>query len=222
MSIVRTALEVLACAALVVVTPALARAQAPAPTTPPAAIPVQPAARPVSFIFGMGFDRGSEELAKVELSDGSTQTLRANEGFYFEAGLAFLRVPVSPASTLETAATIGWKGWNVGADNGSINYRAFPLEVVERITYEQVRLGLGLSFLLSPKLSTDGVLSEYEFKELKNSLGVVLQADWIGKRVPGGFGFFLGGRFVWQKLEPTDGSGSVNANAIGIRLGFEY
>ncbi len=207
----RPFLKLLVCAAL---SGGFARAQAPA------VAPGAPQERPYTLIAGMGFDRGGEDLLTVGLSDGSTQTLRANEGFYFEAGVAFLKLRLEKV-TLETATTIGVKGWNVGADNGSMNYLAFPLELVERLAFEQVRFGAGLSFLLAPKLSSSGVLAGNDV-DLKNSLGLVLQAEWIGTRVPGRMGYFIGARFVWQKLEGEHGTAAVDANALGVRLGLEY
>lgn len=203
--------KALACAALLGSFAAPAHAQAPFPA---------PRARPYTLIAGMGWDRGSTELLTVRLSDGSSQTLRANEGIYFEAGLGFLRHRVDKV-TLETATTIGVKGWNVGADNGSMNYLAFPFELVERLEVEQVRFGLGLSVLLGPRLSSSGVLAGNDV-DLKNSLGLVVQADWIGRRIPGRLGLYLGARFVWQKLEGENGTAAVGANAIGVRFGFEY
>jgi hypothetical protein len=156
---------------------------------------------------------------KLTLTDGSTQTLSANQGLYFDVGLAFARFPVGEGR-LETAATIGIKGWDASAADGSIKYLAFPFELLERVSWKQARFGAGVSILLSPKISSSGVLAGNDV-DLKNSLGIAFQADWIGVREPGKWGFFLGGRFVWQKLE-GDTLEAVSANALGLRLGLEY
>lgn len=193
----------LACAALLVA--AGARAQAVAP--------------PVRFVVGMGFDRGSAELLEVGISDGSTQTLRANEGLYFEGGVSVVTHRTARLA-VDTVATVGVKGWNVGAGGDMVNYLAFPLELLERVSFEQARVGVGLSFLLAPRFSSSGALSGND-ADLRNSLGIVIQTDWIGRRAPGGGGVFLGGRFVWQKLEGEHGTNAVDANAFGIRLGLE-
>jgi hypothetical protein len=209
----RLASQLLVCTALSAGLAAPARAQAPAPATAAAA------ERPFTLLGGIGWDRGSARLLTVTLTDGTSQTLRANEGFYFEAGVGLLRYRLDAVS-LETATTIGVKGWEVGASNGGLSYLAFPLEVLERVAVQQVRFGLGLSLLLAPRLSSSGVLAGNDV-DLKDSLGLVVQADWIGKRVPGRPGFFLGGRFVWQKLEGRHGTAAVDANAVGVRLGLE-
>ncbi|HET8538442.1 MAG TPA: hypothetical protein VFL83_01090 [Anaeromyxobacter sp.] len=206
--------KALTCAALLagIAVPAHARAQPP-PQPPPQE-------RPYTLVAGIGFDRGSEELVTVYLDDGSSQTLRANEGFFLEVGLGFLKYRLQTVS-LDTTTTIGVKGWNVGASNGSIKYLAFPFEIAERLTYQQVRFGAGLSILLVPKITSSGVLGGNDV-DLKSSLGVLFQADWIGKRTPGRAGFYVGARFVWQKLEGEHGTAAVNANAFGIRTGVEY
>lgn len=221
-----TAPRFLATAALLGVLAIPAAAQegggAASPPPAPAAAPARPGPlpeRPISFLAGMGFDAGGEQLVKLTLTDGSTQTLSANQGVYFDAGLSFAKLPLGE-SHLETAATIGIKGWDASAADGSIRYLAFPFEVLERISWKQVRFGAGVSILLAPRISSTGVLSGND-ADLKNSLGIAFQGDWIGVRQPGKLGFFLGGRFVWQKLE-GDRLQPVSANALGLRLGIEY
>lgn len=187
---------------------------APAPT--PAAAP---AGRPFSFVLSMGIDVGGEDIVEVEFDDGSSETLSANQGFWFAGGFAFLKQPIREVA-IDTAVTIGFKGWEVGADNGQIKYRTFPVEVVERLWFRQVRFGAGVSYLLSPKISSDGDLSDFGSIPLKNSLGLVGQFEWIGNRA-GRAGFMLGARGVWQKLEAKGGSGAVSANSFGLYLGAE-
>jgi hypothetical protein len=179
----------------------------------------RPAGRPFLFVFGMGMDRGSDEIATVGFDDGSSETLRANTGFYFSAGVATLRRPAAKV-VFDTLATVGIKGWEAGASNGDVSYLAFPLELVERVAYRQARLGAGISYLAGPRISSSGDLSGFGKIDLKNSLGIVVQAEWIGPR-PGRAGCSLGGRYVWQKLEEEGGVGIVDANAIGMFVGCE-
>jgi hypothetical protein len=200
--------------------PAGAAEPAPAPR-PLAAAPgpaAMPGPRPVRFVLAMGLDRGSEELARVEFTDGSTETLRANSGFYLSVGLATFRKALG-AAVIDTSATLGVKGWEVGADNGDISYLAFPFEVMERIAFDQVRFGAGVSILLSPSYESSGVLADAGDADLKSSLGLLFQAEWIGQRT-GASGAFLGVRGVFQKLEGENGA-IVDANAFGVVLGLE-
>jgi hypothetical protein len=220
-------------ALLLAADPAAPAAYPPYPTQPqayppnpsqPQAYPAHPegpppSTRPAAFLFSMGFDRGGEDIAEVGFTDGSTQMLRANEGFYLAGGLALFRVPMTTVA-LDTAITIAVKGWEAGAENGKISYLAFPLEVVERLAYRQVRFGAGLSYSLAPKVSSSGDLSDFGEIQMDNSLGFVAQVEWIGPRTSQS-GFFFGLRTVFQKLEPSDGFGAIGANAVGLYLGGE-
>lgn len=175
--------------------------------------------RPFLLVFGMGFDRGSDTIATVGFDDGSTETLRANTGFYFSAGVAALRLPVSEV-VLDTLATVGVKGWEAGADNGDVSYLAFPFELIERVAYRQARLGAGITYLARPRISSSGDLSSFGKMYLRDSLGLVVQGEWIGSR-SGRAGCSLGGRYVWQKLEEKGRVGIIDASAIGMFLGCE-
>ena len=186
----------------------------------PGAHPPDRPERPVSVIAFMGFDYGFTELLKLKYSDGSSETLGANEGFYLSAGVAFLKLPLELV-TLDTAATIGVKGWNVGADNGKMDYLAFPLELVERAATGQFRLGAGLSYSLSPRLKATGVLAGYAVG-IEDSLGLTLQAEWIGRRSPGEGGAVIGLRYLVQRLTSKATGHSVDASALGMTFGLEY
>jgi len=178
-----------------------------------------PEERPALLVLAMGYDAGFTRLATVRFTDGSTQTLSANQGFYFAAGAAFLPVRAG-AVRFDTAATLGVKGWNAGADNGEVRYLAFPLDLVERVWFEQVRFGLGLSLSLAPRISSSGVLSGMD-ADLKNSLGLQAQVEWIGARRRSGVGVMLGARFLWQRFASERTGASIDAKAAGVLLGLE-
>lgn len=206
----------LALALSVACLPVLARAQ-PQPAMPP---PAPPAARPVAFQFGMGYDFGGEKLLTVTFTDGSKETLRAEQGFSFFAGLGFARFPVGTVN-LDTLVSIGVKGWNIGSEDDKLSYLVFPFEAMERLWAGQFRFGAGLSYLLSPRLSGKGMLDVYDL-DLKNSLGFLLQAEWIGNRQPGRAGFSVGLRYAIHDLEAKQGGGSVGASTAGLNLGLEF
>jgi hypothetical protein len=187
--------------------PARARAAGPAP-------------RP-TFVFDTGWDFGvgEKDLLTVDLTDGSSQSLSANDGFWMSAGVAFLRLPAGRA-VFDTVTTVGFKYRSIGAGDDGFHYSAFPLEVTERLAWEQVRVGVGLSFALAPSYEGDGVLGDFH-APLNRSLGVLFRADWRGSRADVRGGWYVGARFLWQKLE-VKGSGSpFDANALGIAAGFE-
>jgi hypothetical protein len=203
-----------------ILAPALAAllAAGPADALP---TPATPSERPVTFVLGMGYDAGSAKLLTVQFTDGSTEALYANQGFYFTAGLGLLRYPLGPV-TIDTLTTLSVKGWEAGAKNGSISYLAIPMEVIERLALGRARCGVGLSYVPSPSFSSSGALASFGSVKLRNSLGLVFQGEWIGQRPGSGArGLYVGARFVWQKFEVTAGGGAIDANAFGAYLGFE-
>ncbi len=218
--------------------PVVAAAQDTAPTlpeyvpdepTPPPAVPAVPAvpapARfrpvanepPVRFVLQMGADFGFETLLEVRMSDGSSRSIKANQGINGSIGAAFFPLD---GGRFATQATIGIEYSGIQAANGSARWLAFPLDVIEFAYADPFRFGLGFSYLLAPSLAGDGVLSEFNV-DLKNSLGIVFEGDCVWRR--GGAGatrYSFGVRYVWQKLEAERGGPAVGANAIGIVLGF--
>jgi hypothetical protein len=173
----------------------------------------------LQFVVQGGFDFGSKKLIEVTLSDGTTPSIKANQGLNFAVGAAFLKLA---GGLLATQATIGIEGWDINASNGGATWMAFPLEVVEMLYLDPIRVGAGASYLLSPSLKGDGVLSFIDV-DFENSLGFVFQADWVSRLPRSGRGgrITLGPRFVVQKLKPKlPGAESIDANSFGVFLGY--
>jgi hypothetical protein len=185
------------------------RPAAPAPVPPRTPAP----APPVRFAGTLGFDFGFTELLEVELTDGSSRSITANQGVYVSLGIAVPHL----GGRLETQATIGLKYSGIEASNGSANYLVFPLEVLEAVNVAPVRLAAGLVYLPRPSTSGDGVLAGFDV-QFESSLGVVLQAEWVIPSRRGRVSF--GPRFVWQKLQVRGGGPVIDANAFGAVMSF--
>lgn len=194
----------------------LLAALASGPTTASAQQPK----RPFSWELGIGMDRGGDKLLTLTFDDGSRESLYANQGFSFYAGVGVARFEAGEVA-FDTSVTLGVKGWNVGSQGDTLNYLVFPLEVVERLWFGQARLGAGLSYLVSPRLSGKGALRPLS-TDLDNSLGFTLEGAWIGERKPGRAGGSLGLRYAFQRLRFSGASGSVDASTIGLKLGFDF
>lgn len=182
---------------------------------PPAAAPAEPA---VQLVGQVGYDIGFEKLVEAQMSDGSTQTLKANEGASAAVGAAFLKLA---GGRLATQATLGIEYSAIKASNGSVRWLAFPLEVMELAYLDPVRLGAGFSWLLGPSISGNDFFEGLDL-DLKNSLGLVFQADWVWRLRgnPRAARFNAGVRFVWQKLEAESGGPAFDANSFGFVAGF--
>jgi hypothetical protein len=197
---------------------AMAPPPAAAPTPASSARPAVPE-DPVHFVLTMGADFGSTKLVEATMSDGSTRSLKANQGFNAGAGASFLHLA---DNVFATQATIGFEYSAISATNGSIRWLAYPLEVMEFAYLDPVRLGAGLSYLLSPSVKGDGAATGLDVK-FKSSAGLVFQADAVYrfKQSPRAGRMTVGIRYVVQSLEADlPGAQKINANAFGIAMNF--
>jgi hypothetical protein len=184
---------------------------APAPAAAAAVAP-RPAVR---WAITAGFDYGFNELLWVRMTDGSKQSISANEGLFASVGATFLPLL---EGRLETQATIGVKGWSINASNANLSIVMFPIEVLE--TYRPdalpLRLSGGIVFVPGPKTSADGALASLDHIEFDDSLGLVLQCEWLKPFKNGRGQLSFGPRFVLQKLQVAHGGPVVAANALGF------
>lgn len=181
----------------------------------PAEPAAAPAVRMVRLVAATGYEYGLNELLEVGFDDGSTQTLRLNGGGVLAVGAAFWPLR---EGRFETRATIGVKYDSIEARNGSVRYLAFPLEVTESWNLRPLRLSGGAVLLLAPRIRGSGFMGEADL-DLKSSLGLVGQAEWVLPFQGGSGSLSFGLRYVWQKLEPERGGGAVDASALGAVLG---
>ncbi len=181
--------------------------------------PPMAAKRTAHLVLGLGIDGGSDKIGTVYLSNGSSQTLSAGQGFWMSAGASFLETDVQ-AVTLDGVATIGFKAWDAGADNGRLKYLGFPVEALARVRYQKVRFGAGLDYVLSPKVYGTGLFSSLDVP-LKNSLGFAMTGDWVFRQPGANLGGFIGVRVVLESFETKSGGAKFNANAYGVQVGLD-
>jgi hypothetical protein len=173
---------------------------------PPPQVPSRRPPQAVGFLLELGGDHGTNELYRLVFSN-ETMSVGANTGLFLQAGAAFLPFAEGRA---RTHATIGIKWTGQEASNGSVDYAAFPLEVIETVDVAPIRLGGGLYALLSPTLKGKGVARPIT-TTFRNSLGYTLRAEYRWNVVG------LGLRYVWNRLQAR-GGGSLEAPAFGFVL----
>ena len=108
----------------------------------------RPPRNPVwGLMLVFGFGGGGDDLVKVSLSDGSTQTLSAGDGFDASLGLMLTPVWVGDALGIGVSGTLGWKGWSVGGSNGDISIGRFPftagVHLLPRVAHNWLLLARG-------------------------------------------------------------------------------
>ena len=160
-----------------------------------------------------GVDFGGETIVTAEFTNGDTQEINANEGFYLGAGAAIL----DDARNLEYHLTIAYKFAVIEGGNGDIDWTRVPLEALVFYRFRSVRVGGGLTYHLSPQLEGSGVVGGLDV-DFKDALGAVLQVDWrISTTIA------LGGRYTLLEYEAKGASsGSTKSNGVGITFSMGF
>lgn len=160
-----------------------------------------------------GFDVGGDTMVSVAFTNGDTEKVRANEGFYLGGGATIL----DEARNMEYHVTLAYKFALVDADNGDIEWSRIPLEALVFYRFPRARVGGGLTYHVNPKLEGSGVVGGLDI-EFKNALGLVLQADWLITRK-----IALGGRFTFLEYDAEGAfTGSAKSNGVGLTFSINF
>ena len=125
----------------------------------------RPPRNPVwGLMLVFGFGGGGDDLVKVSLSDGSTQTLSAGDGLDASLGLMLTPVWVGDALGIGVSGTLGYKGWSVGGSNGDISIGRFPftagVHLLPRVAHNWLLLARGgIDKEADVSVSCSGVIS---------------------------------------------------------------
>jgi hypothetical protein len=175
-----------------------------------AAAPLRSHAVDVRPVIKGGVDFGGETIASATFSNGSTETIKANEGFYVGGGASILL----DSKDVEIETTLSIKYDSINASNGDITWTRFPLEVLAFYRMPKFRLGGGLTYHMSPKLKASGAAGNFNVK-VDDAAGAVLQGDYF--LTPK---FTLGGRYTI--LEYKANGIPAKSNGVGITFGFIF
>lgn len=120
-----------------------------------------------------GYDFGGDTLQNVQFQDGTTESIKANDGFYVGGGVAF----IPDIANFETQLTVAWKYTGVTASNGNVTFTRFPIEALVFYDGDFFRIGGGLTYHLNPKLKRTGVVAGGGI-DFSSRLGAIAQADY--------------------------------------------
>jgi hypothetical protein len=178
-----------------------------------AAGPLSAQAAEIRPLIKAGFDAGGDTLVTVRFTNGDTQNVRGNEGFYFGGGAAI----IDDARNMEYHVTLAYKFALIDADNGDIEWTRVPLEALAFYRFPRVRVGGGLTYHINPSLEGSGVAGGLDI-QFKNALGVVLQADWLITKT-----IALGGRYTMLEYDAKGAfSGSGKSNGFGVTFSMNF
>ena len=123
----------------------------------------QQSSRPVNFNFLVdgGVEYGGDEILQVFFTNGEDQTMRAGQGGYIGFGG---QLEFSSIKKLMLRTTIGIKYNTTAADNANIRLTRYPLSLTPfwKIN-DDIRLGIGITTHLSPRLRGDGFIPDISY-----------------------------------------------------------
>lgn len=168
----------------------------------------------------LGFDFGGETLVTVQFTDGSTQSIKANQGFYLGAGASIL---VTDSQDIEVEGSVSYKEDFITASNGDVTFSRFPLDALVFYRFpEHIRVGGGLTYHLNPKLSSSGLPNNINLG-FKNALGLVLQVEYLlppwSPRTPK---MSVGARFTMLDYETSRGGATAKSNGVGVTFSVAF
>jgi len=175
-----------------------------------AAVPLASLAAEVRPVFKAGYDTGGDTIVTAVFTNGSTKSIKANEGIYFGGGASFLL----DSKDIEIETTLSIKYTSITASNGDVTWTRFPLEALVFYRAPKFRVGGGLTYHLSPKLSGSGVAGGLNVN-VDDALGVVLQGDWlITQKISVGLRY--------TNLSYKANGVKANSDGVGVIFGMRF
>ena len=189
---------------------ALSAAAAALAAAPAHAVDVRP-------MLKAGYDTGGDKLLTVTFTDGSTKSIRANEGLFVGAGASI----VNDTKDIEAELSLSAKFTAVSASNGDVTWTTFPLDALVFYRFPNVRVGGGLTYHINPKISSSGVTLVPSDVQVDNALGYVLQADYrFGEKI--GLGLRYTGLEYKLHSASTGASATKKSNGVGLVFSVSF
>jgi len=155
-------------------------------------------------------DFGGDTLVTVVFTDGTRETIKANELLSLGGGVSI----VNAAGDIEAEVTLSYKFALISASNGDVTFSRWPLDALVFYRLPELRLGGGLTYHINPKLSGSGVASGID-ATFDNALGLLLQADYrVTPKIN------LGIRYTSLDYKVHVGSATATARSSGVGVVF--
>jgi hypothetical protein len=174
-----------------------------------AAFPAVSRATDIRPAVVLGYDTGGDKIVTVTFTNGETDSIRANEGFYLGLGVSV----INDDKNIEFLGTVNYKFASIHANNGDIDWTRVPLDALLFYRQEKFRVGGGVTYVMSPKISGSGVAGGINVK-VDDALGFLLQADYLLGKVAIG----IRGTFVSYKA----GGQTAKGDGVGITFGITF
>ncbi len=170
-------------------------------------------ATPLGLVVELRSDFGLERVTEIEFATGRKVGMHLNDGISGALGLSFL--PLADGR-LGTRVTAGYKVQYQRAANGSALFTAIPVELVEQLYAGPLRLGVGGSVLLDPRLEGSGFLED-QTRTYSPVPGAVAEIEWlVSARSRTGIGV----RGTWSRFTAAGDTRSGPAVGLVVRSDF--
>jgi hypothetical protein len=174
-----------------------------------AALPLAAQAVEVHPVIVAGVDFGGDKIVTVQFTNGNSDSIRAGDGLYLGAGVSIR----DDDNKIEFLGTLNYKYTSISADNGSVTWTRIPLDALAFYRWEKFRLGGGVTYHTSPKISGSGFASGSV--TVDNALGEVVQGDFlVGPK------FWIGLRYT--HITYKNSNGSAKGDSAGLTIGYAF
>lgn len=174
-----------------------------------AAVPAASVAQDFRPMVKAGYDFGGDTVVTAVFTNGSTKSIKANEGLFVGGGVSIM----NDARNLQGEVSLSYKFQSIDASNGSIDFTRFPLDMLVFYRESRFRFGGGLTYHMSPKVKGSGVVGGLNV-DFKDALGVILEADYLVWR-----DMAVGLRYTILEYKTATGP-AATANSDGFGLAF--
>jgi hypothetical protein len=126
------------------------------------------------WLAGAGITFGGDQLVNVPFTNGSSQNIKAGGGAHFYGGF---EVPLNNQWAVQ--ATLGYHSDSTNAANGDVSFTRYPMDVMALYSITpSVRIGAGLQYVNSAKLTSSGVVGSNHVS-FKGDTGVAVEAEYL-------------------------------------------
>ncbi len=165
------------------------------------------------LLFQGGIDVGGDELFHATYTNGDTVSIDAGDLLQLGVGFTFKTAPAR-LPELETQMSLSYKFDSANAQNGDVDWKRYPIELMEFYTTPSWRFGGGLAYHLNPSMKGSGVAA-VATTDFDNALGLIFEVDYII-----GAKSYIGGRVTLIDYTTSDTNQELSGNSVGITFGW--
>ena len=161
-----------------------------------------------------GFDFGGDTLAKLNYTNGWSDTLTAGGGEHLEIGLEF-NTPLLQSKHLSTELSIGHKYHFIAASNFEADFERYSASIVQYYNRTNPRIGIGATRHFLGKYQQKGSLAPNGHSNINISHGLIFLVDYQFRR-----SFRFGSRVTL--LNYTDYGQRIEADSVGFFISYQF